>query len=124
MTETKNDSNFLNPLNTGMISIDRPWAYFWSARKFSILIDGRKFGSVSNKSVADFFVEPGTHTVSVEVDFSKTEPLQIEVAANQKCILTCRATPSIQYFTNPMIWFSPNKWIELQFSKTAKIEDY
>ena len=64
------------------ISVVRPWAYFGFVRPLNIYIDGENVGSIRVRKSVFFTVSPGSHLVTVSMDWCKSKPYSIEVAGN------------------------------------------
>jgi hypothetical protein len=95
----------------GSIVIRRRLAYAMGARRFLVIIDGRKFGHLRNGQEKEFFVEEGTHTVSIKMDQAVTDPLEVEVFANGKTNLFCAPANALRFFFDFQLWFNPKDWI-------------
>jgi hypothetical protein len=59
-------------------------------REYQIFIDDQKVGSVRNNQDVAFDVTPGRHSVQVRLDWVKSKPQQITLAADQTVVLHCR----------------------------------
>ena len=81
------------------------------ARKYTVLLDGREIARVSNGSEVEFDVEPGKHTVQMQIDWCHSQKFELDVRLAEPVILECgpNASPfsAIFYITlwkNKYIW--------------------
>ena len=62
----------------------------------------------------EFFLEPGLHDVSLQIDFSKTAPLSIEVIENHRLSLICGPVPWYRMFSSVKLWMRPKELLYLK----------
>jgi hypothetical protein len=105
-------------LPTAVIVIERPFRWVWSARKFAVLIDDSPFGHVKVGETKEFYTEAGTHTVAVKVDFTKTNPVRVELGEHGRCELFCVPTSIWKVLITPSIWFKPSAHIQLTLKQS------
>ena len=81
------------------------------ARKYSVLLDGDEIARVSNGSEVEFDVEPGKHTVQLQIDWCRSQKIEIDVRVSEPVILECgpNASPFLAFFyitlrKNNYIW--------------------
>jgi hypothetical protein len=78
----------------GTILIRRPQDWVGgSLRSFMVRIDGRRAGTVPPRSVGEFAVPPGEHTVVVTMDWVRSVPRQVSVGPGSRVELAIRARP-------------------------------
>lgn len=97
----------------GSIVIERPWRYMYAARSFMVWIDDRKFGPIKPGKTQEFYIEPGRHEIWIQVDWSKTSPMSVDVNADRQTVLICGPAPWSDMLSLKF-WFSPSAWIYLK----------
>ena len=66
-----------------IIRIKRPLQWFDALRKYHIIIDGSKAGTISPGKTVEFPVEVGNHTIKVKIDWYSSDTLSLNVEANE-----------------------------------------
>jgi hypothetical protein len=85
------EEDVMNPTNQAAIAVRRRTGWAGSRwRSFVVRIDGRRVGKLKPGMTAEFHVQPGTHTVSVWMDWYRSEPIQIAVAPGSRTELIIR----------------------------------
>jgi hypothetical protein len=81
------------------------------ARKYTVLLNEKEIAGVSNGSEVEFDVEPGRHTVQMQIDWCHSRKFEIDVPIGKPVILECgpNASPlsALFYITvwkNKYIW--------------------
>jgi hypothetical protein len=59
-------------------------------RSFIVWIDGRRVGKIKTGITGDFTVEPGTHTVTVSMDWVRSRPSEVFVEPGSRTELVIR----------------------------------
>lgn len=85
------------------------------ARKYNVLLDGKEVTRVSNGSEVEFEVEPGKHTVQMQIDWCSSQKFEVDATAAEPLILECgpNASPFLA-FLYVTVW--KNKYIWLRGS--------
>lgn len=73
------------------IALTRPAELFGTARKLRVFIDGEEAGRVGCDRRERLPVEPGTHRVTVAMDWCRSQPLTVKVEPEQTVDLWARA---------------------------------
>ncbi len=85
----------MNQPDQAVIVISRPaFSLLAGARNFIVWIDGQKVGRVKQRSLAEFTVEPGEHTVAVAINWVWSLPLPVVVEAGARLELMIGTRPS------------------------------
>lgn len=81
------------------------------ARKYTVLLDGKEVAQVSNGSEAVFDVEPGKHTVQMQIDWCQSRKFEVDASIAEPLILECgpNASPFLAFlyvtlWKNDYIW--------------------
>ena len=61
-------------------------------RSYKVLIDGKSVGTIAAGAVEQFPVKDGRHTISIRVDWCRSQELPIEKRADENVLLWCGAT--------------------------------
>ena len=77
-----------------IIRIKRQLQWFDALRKYNIIIDGSKAGTIAPGKTVDFPVEAGNHTISVKIDWYSSPNMSINIEANETKDL---AVSSVKY---------------------------
>lgn len=80
----------MNPRDQAVIAIRRPDVWFGRSRSFIVWIDGRRAGKIKTGITGEFTVEPGTHTVTVSMDWVRSLPSQVIVEPGSRTELVIR----------------------------------
>ena len=73
-----------------IINLKRPSQHWYKFRKFGVLIDGGKIGTISNGGEERFEVQPGKHSIYVNVDWVfKSKELVLDLHPGETVNLTC-----------------------------------
>ena len=83
------------------ITIGRPKQYSAMLRQLVVLIDGNVAGPIAPGEIRHFPVAPGSHTVTVKMDWCTARPLQIEKAVDRNVALRCGVKSNIAAFFRP-----------------------
>jgi hypothetical protein len=67
------------------------------ARKYKVEIDGQKVGVISKGKRVSFDVPPGSHDVMLRIDWTRSEPVRVDLADNEEVELFCE--PNANLFT-------------------------
>lgn len=92
-------------IRVGKLVLKRNFTVFWAARRFLILIDGRRFDHIKVGETKQFYLEPGTHDVVLQVDCYQCGPLIVNVRENQTSSLLCGAVDLLSFLLRPSLWF-------------------
>lgn len=76
----------------------RRWSrWVYRIRRFDILVDGHKVGSIANGSEETIPVTPGQHVVELRISyFFKSEAQTVQLEANEKVLLECGTPLTVQ----------------------------
>jgi len=74
------------------IIIDRPQKYLHMFAKLWIFIDGEKKAYVKNGKTVSLEVNPGKHEIYVEMDYLKSNKLEVTVDPKETVHLECGST--------------------------------
>jgi hypothetical protein len=90
------------------------------ARKYTVLLDGVEIAKVSNDSEVEFDVEPGKHTVQMQIDWCHSRKVEVDVFSAEPLVLECgpNASPFSALFYITM-W--KNKYIWLRGSGEVSV---
>jgi hypothetical protein len=98
--------------NGGAIEIrrrHRAWAD--RLREYHVLIDNERVGTLRDGQSSTYSVDAGSHRVQLQIDWARSEPRTVDVAAGDIVALECRGR-------NPLaalywITFGRNRYVEL-----------
>lgn len=71
------------------LELTRPRAAVNVLRSYSVLIDGRKVDSLEAGATRRYALPAGTHEIGVAMDFYRSPPLTLELAAGETVCLEC-----------------------------------
>jgi len=81
-------------------------------RDYTVLLDEKEVAKVSNGSEVEFVVEPGKHTIQMQIDWCSSPKLEVDVPPGEPLILECgpNASPfsAFMYIT---IWKNKYIWL-------------
>jgi len=98
---------------TGCLTLARRVDPTGFARRFRVLIDGRRVGLLSPGEVAHFPIATGKHTVAVRMDWYRSESLTIEMAADTGLTLWCGARYN-DWRCMPMAFLQPHRYLVVE----------
>jgi hypothetical protein len=87
--------------------------YVDRARKYKLVVDGEQRGAIARGETLAVDVTPGQHTVMLKIDWTRSQPLTIEVPDGQTVRLSCE--PAASALT--VLWyatFGRTRYITLQ----------
>jgi len=61
-------------------------------RKYKVIIDNKVVGAISSGETKHIEINPGIHTIQIQIDWCKTKPLSFEITLGQNTYLCCGAT--------------------------------
>jgi hypothetical protein len=82
-----------DPADGSTISVIRPASGSSRYRAFKIVIDGKRVGDLRRGEQRMFMVSPGQHQVWAEIDWCRSQRLQLEVSRGETVGLVCRTRP-------------------------------
>jgi hypothetical protein len=59
------------------------------ARKYTVLLNEKEVAKVSNGSEVEFDVEPGKHTVQMQIDWCSSQKFEVDASGADPLILQC-----------------------------------
>jgi hypothetical protein len=65
------------------------------ARKYKVLIDGKKVGTIGKGKRVSFDVPRGSHEVMLKIDWARSEPLRVDLAENEEAELFCEPNANL-----------------------------
>ncbi len=80
----------MNPRDQTVIVIRRPDVWAGPGRSFIVWIDGRRAGKIKTGKSGEFTVEPGTHIVTVSMDWVRSRSSQVVVEPGSRTELVIR----------------------------------
>lgn len=100
-------------MNTSELIIRRDKALWQDrARKYQILVDGKKAAEIARGAEMAIPLPPGQHTVQMKIDWCTSPKLRVDCSAGQTVVLECgpNANPfvALLYIT---IWKSKYLWL-------------
>jgi hypothetical protein len=60
-------------------------------RAYKVTIDGQRVGAIRNGQHESYEVPPGQHVVQLQVDWARSQPWGVNLAAGQEAHLMCHA---------------------------------
>jgi hypothetical protein len=87
-------------------------------RKYAILIDGRQIGSVKNGETKTVSLEPGAHTLKLEIDWCSSNTISFDLTSNETARFRCGSNlRGLRAFLGPLcVFFAPSKYLYLRKS--------
>ena len=83
------------------ITIGRAKQYSAMLRPLVVIIDGNVAGRVGPGEIRHFPVAPGSHAVTVKLDWCTARPLQVEKAADRNMALRCGINSNVAALFRP-----------------------
>ena len=101
-------------MNTPIV-LDRQKAFIDKFREYNVLIDGSSCGSIRNGGRFEYSISPGTHTLSLTVDWCSSNELSFQAKSNTPLIFVCSS--NLRGFRSLLAGFylalAPSKWIKV-----------
>lgn len=76
----------------GDLTVTRQRHWLSGMRKFDILLDGVKTGTIGNGETVTLRVPAGGHDLQLKLDIVRSNPVRLEVQGRGTCRVTCRCT--------------------------------
>jgi len=103
---------------TASLVLYRDSGFVDAFRKYAILIDGRQIGSIKNGGTETISLEPGAHTLKLEIDWCSSDSITFDLTSNETARFRCgsnlrglRAFLGLFY-----VVFAPSKYLYLRKS--------
>jgi len=87
-------------------------------RKYAILVDGRESGKIENGGTKTISLEPGAHTLKLEIDWCSSNSIAFDLTSNETARFRCGSNLSgLRRFLGLFyIFFAPSKYLYLRKS--------
>jgi hypothetical protein len=76
-------------MTSANIRIFRARRWLWGARAFKVVLDGVVIGRIRTGHHEQFEVASGSHELQVQIDFSKSSELLVELAPGESAQFLC-----------------------------------
>jgi hypothetical protein len=96
------------------IILTRDKGYADRLRKYVVLIDDRKVGTIANGKVEEYYVDPGEHTIQVKIDWCKTKKLAFVADRDTHLFNVKSNLRGWKIILAAVYAFLPYKWIMLE----------
>ena len=83
-------------------------------RSYHVEIDGKRIGSIKVGEVQHFPVDPGEHTLTIQIDWCRSHPLKVTKIPGQNLLLECGAS-SQDWRCLSTIFFRPRDYVYIAF---------
>lgn len=96
------------PVNS--LTLIRGLDYTNYIRKYTVIIDGNRVDEISSGETRHISLAPGVHSISLQIDWCKTAPLQFEMCDGTNITMHCGATYN-DWKAAFMAFLKPRKWL-------------
>ena len=77
--------------------------WFYSSRKISIYLNGKKVGTVSNNEIKEFDIQPGHHKVKAKIDWCGSKNYDLEIKNNTTKSLAISGIKNTKYVIGSLL---------------------
>ncbi|SDD07346.1 hypothetical protein SAMN05421663_106171 [Terribacillus halophilus] len=86
-----------------MIEVKRQRSWSDQLRNYDVILDGKKLGTVGRKESCSFHVEPGRHTIHLEIDWCRSKKIEFESRENETISFNCGGLKGIRFLF--LVWY-------------------
>ncbi|MFP7495052.1 hypothetical protein SFC66_14850 [Terribacillus saccharophilus] len=86
-----------------MIEVKRQKSLADQLRNYDVIVDGKKLGTVNQKESRSFRVEPGKHTIHLEIDWCRSKKIEFESRENEVVSFKCGGLRGIRFLL--VVWY-------------------
>ena len=97
-----------------MIEIKREAGWADRLRKYKVILDEEEVGSIGPRGTFEYPINPGLHTLYLQIDWCRSEKLEFESQSNEILKFKCGGKLSDTKFLFATLWyitFGKNKYL-------------
>lgn len=109
-------------VENGMIQIKRKTRWDDRLRKYKIILDEEKIGTIRLKETFEYRLTPGKHTLYLKIDWCRSNKVEFEIQENETLTFKCGARAGgtkIPFDTLWYITFGRNKYLWIKESSLS-----
>lgn len=101
-----------------MIEIKRGESWADRYRKYKVILNGEKIGTIGAKETFEHQLDPGRHTLYLKIDWCRSKKIEFEIQSNEILRFKCgglsdsKLLATLWYITfgkNNYLWIKPKK---------------
>ncbi|TXL65683.1 hypothetical protein FHP05_06050 [Cerasibacillus terrae] len=86
-----------------MIEIKREAGWADRLRKYKVILDEEEVGSIGPRGTFEYPINPGLHTLYLQIDWCRSEKLEFESQNNEILKFKCGGLSNFKFLT--IIWY-------------------
>jgi len=86
-----------------MLSIKREASWANRLRKYKVILDGEEVGSIGESGTFEYPINPGLHTLYLQIDWCRSNKLEFEIENNEILKFKCGGVRNFKFFA--IIWY-------------------